>query len=158
MIQLTTWAADWGVPLAALRDLEQRLGIAPDVPAAQPGRSEAAVQSMATLAAHRDWGGVLWRNNVGALKDEAGRWVRYGLCNESKQRNEKFKSSDLIGIRPTLITPQHVGQTIGQFAAREIKEGDWAWSGTDREQAQLAYGQWVIRLGGDFKFYNGGPI
>ncbi|MCP9910718.1 VRR-NUC domain-containing protein, partial [Cyanobium sp. BA20m-p-22] len=44
----------------------------------------------------------LWRNNVGALRDERGRLVTYGLCKGS---------SDLIGLRQVLIGPEHLGQT-----------------------------------------------
>ena len=55
----------------------------------------------------------LWRNNTGALKDAAGRLVRYGLCPGS---------SDLIGLRTITITPDMVGQTIAQFVAIEVKD------------------------------------
>lgn len=57
--------------------------------------------------------GILnFRNNTGALKDKNGRLVRYGLCKGS---------SDIIAIKPVLITPEMVGQTIGQFVAIEVK-------------------------------------
>ena len=36
-------------------------------------------------------GGMVWRNNTGALKDPKGRLVRFGLC---------VGSSDIIGIAP----------------------------------------------------------
>ena len=45
----------------------------------------------------------LWRNNVGALRDERGRLVTYGLCKGS---------SDLIGLRQVLIGPEHLEQAI----------------------------------------------
>ncbi len=67
----------------------------------------------------------LWRNNSGAFEDATGRWVRYGLCNESAALSEKIKSSDLIGICPVVITPDMVGQTIGVFVAVETKPSDW---------------------------------
>lgn len=57
-------------------------------------------------------GVVLYRNNVGAAKDGAGRLVRYGLC---------VGSSDLIGWRPLTITPDMVGATFAQFVAVETK-------------------------------------
>lgn len=69
----------------------------------------------------------LWRNNSGAFQDETGRWVRYGLCNESSQLSAQIKSSDLIGITPIVITPDMVGQTIGVFTAIETKPSDWTW-------------------------------
>lgn len=55
----------------------------------------------------------LWRNNTGALKDAAGRLVRYGLCPGS---------SDLIGLRQITITPDMVGQTVAVFTAIEVKD------------------------------------
>ena len=54
----------------------------------------------------------LWRNNVGALRDERGRLVTYGLCRGS---------SDLIGLRQLIIGPEHLGQHLAVFAAIEIK-------------------------------------
>ncbi len=54
----------------------------------------------------------LWRNNVGALRDERGRLVTYGLCKGS---------SDLIGLRQLLITPEHVGRCVAVFTAIEVK-------------------------------------
>jgi hypothetical protein len=54
----------------------------------------------------------LWRNNVGALRDERGRLVTYGLCKGS---------SDLIGLRQVLIGPEHLGQTLAVFTAIETK-------------------------------------
>jgi len=54
----------------------------------------------------------LWRNNTGALVDQQGRFVRFGLCKGS---------SDLIGLRALEITPELVGQRIAQFVALEIK-------------------------------------
>ena len=55
----------------------------------------------------------LWRNNTGALKDQAGRLVRYGLCPGS---------SDLIGLRQVVVTPDMVGQTLAVFTAIEVKD------------------------------------
>lgn len=54
----------------------------------------------------------LWRNNTGALRDQRGQLVRYGLCQGS---------SDLIGYRSVTITPDMVGQTVAVFTAIEVK-------------------------------------
>jgi hypothetical protein len=54
----------------------------------------------------------LWRNNVGALRDERGRLVTYGLCKGS---------SDLIGLRQLRIEEQHLGLELAVFCALEIK-------------------------------------
>ena len=67
----------------------------------------------------------MWRNNTGAFEDATGRWVRYGLCNESIELAKLIKSSDLIGVTPVTITPDMVGQVIGVFTAVETKPTDW---------------------------------
>lgn len=54
----------------------------------------------------------LWRNNVGALRDQRGQLVSYGLCRGS---------SDLIGLRRLTIGPEHLGQNLAVFAAIEVK-------------------------------------
>jgi hypothetical protein len=73
--------------------------------------SEHEIQQRIRLACGR--GPVrLWRNNTGALVDQQGRFVRFGLCKGS---------SDLIGLRSLEITPELVGQRIAQFVALEIK-------------------------------------
>ena len=75
--------------------------------------SEHEIQQRIRLACGR--GRVrLWRNNTGALVDQQGRFVRFGLCKGS---------SDLIGLRSLEITPELVGQRIAQFVAMEIKTG-----------------------------------
>lgn len=81
---------------------------------------ETEVQAARRLRAGQD-GWKLWRNNVGALRNPRGRLVRFGLANESKQMNEKFKSADLIGWRPILITEEMVGMVIAQFSSLESK-------------------------------------
>lgn len=116
--------------------------------------SEAAIQTRVRLDATKA-GWRLWRNNVGALIDERGIPVRYGLCNDTKAMNERIKSSDLIGIRPVRIGPEHVGTVIGQFVAREVKHGGWSYTGTKRELAQSNFLALVNSLGGDGKFTTG---
>jgi len=76
----------------------------------------------------------LWRNNVGALRDERGRLVTYGLCKGS---------SDLIGLRQVLIGPEHLGQTLVVFSAIEVK----APKGRLREE-QRSFLELVERFGG----------
>lgn len=152
---LDIWARDWGVPKAALEDLRRRLGACPDVlRALVDPKSEAGVQNDVRLEASRK-GGRLWRNNVGATKDEAGNFFRYGLANDSAQMNKLIKSSDLIGIMPITITQDHVGLVIGQFTAREVKKAGWRYTGTEREQAQLRFIELVLGLGGDAGFASG---
>lgn len=156
MTDLYSWATKWGISPEALADLRMRMGLDPN-PIAKPASgalSEAGVSSRVRLAAAQG-GMVLWRNNVGAMQDATGRVVRYGLANESKAMNKEIKSSDLIGLRPVRILPQHVGQVIGQFVARETKKPGWTYSGTDHEIAQLRFMEIVIAHGGDACFTDG---
>jgi hypothetical protein len=76
----------------------------------------------------------LWRNNVGALRDERGRLVTYGLCKGS---------SDLIGLSQVVIGPEHLGQTLAVFSALEVKTT----KGRIREE-QEKFLQLVQQLGG----------
>lgn len=116
--------------------------------------SEAAVQALVRLEAARK-GVRLWRNNVGVLLDERGVPVRYGLANDSKRLNAVCKSGDLIGWRPLLVTPQHLGSTIAQFVSRECKHAGWKWTGNDHELAQQRWIDFVMADGGDAAFCSG---
>lgn len=116
--------------------------------------SEKDIQVRIRLEANRR-GWRLWRNNVGVLTNASGGYVRYGLCNDSSQINAIIKSSDLIGIRPVLITQEMVGKTIGQFMAREIKKEGWIYSNDPREKAQKAFIDLINQLGGDAAFTTG---
>ena len=150
------WAVRHGVTMAALQELAGIFGMhgGHDLPPTVKGTSEAAVQSAVRLEAARK-GVRLFRNNVGALVDSRGVPVRYGLANESKQVNEVMKSADLIGWRPLLIEPRHVGTVVAQFVSREVKAVGWHYTGADREPAQLAWAQLVTAGGGDAAFCTG---
>lgn len=148
------WARRHKLSHAALSELAQIMGVESTESVTGSDKPEARVQDAARLeASKRGW--RLWRQNVGALKDDTGRIVRYGLCNDSPAMNKRVKSSDLIGLRPVIITPDMVGTTLGQFVAREIKKEGWKYKGNEHEQAQLRFGEIVTSLGGDFKFWNG---
>ena len=146
------WFVQWGVPHAAQQDYFARMGVVFDVvPVAGKPLSEATVQTACRLEAPKH-GDRLWRNNVGALKDERGVPVRYGLANDSKAVNDVIKSGDLIGIKRTLITADMVGSYLGKFWSREVKAGDWVFTGTPREVAQQSWANHVNALGGDAGF------
>lgn len=132
---LLTWAMRWQVPPAALAEL--RALVAPDRPeAGDADGAEASVVRACRLEADAA-GGHLWRNNSGATRDVKGRMIRYGLGNDSKKLNERYKSSDLIGISPR-----------GLFTAFECKAPGWKGVRTDRERAQENYMKHVRALGG----------
>jgi len=147
---LTQWAARHHVPPHALAELRAIL-LPPDVGVAVAGTSEAAIQTQVRLEASR-LGGRLFRNNVGAGVLQDGSFIRWGLCNDSAQLNKVVKSSDLCGIMPVLITPAHVGYTVGRFTCREIKAAGWKYRGTDREVAQAKWIEMINALGGDAGF------
>lgn len=153
MSEINKWALRHRIPHAALNELRQIMGATPTDPPTVSGESEAAIQKRVQLAATRQ-GWRLWRNNVGALKDERGVPVRYGLANDSAALNKVIKSSDLIGIKPTLVTPDMVGATVGQFVAREVKAAGWTYKGNAHEKAQLKFIELVTSLGGDACFIN----
>jgi hypothetical protein len=153
-MNLNEWAIKWGVPFEAVEDLRRSMGTVNTDPIPQVGESETAVQTRVRLEASRI-GGRLWRNNVGAGKLQEGSFLRWGLANESKEMNKIIKSSDLIGLKPVLITSEHIGQVIGQFVAREVKPEAWRYGATEREQAQLKFLELVASLGGDAAFANG---
>lgn len=154
-VALAAWAARHGISAAALADLVA-IVIPPAPPAADPvaSDSEAYAQSLVRLEAARR-GCYLFRNNSGALKDDNGRLVRFGLGNDSPALNERLKSSDLIGWRKRVVTPDMVGTVIAQFMSRECKPRGWKWSGSDREQAQFAWINLVVASGGDACFATG---
>ena len=57
-------------------------------------------------------GFMVWRNNVGVFKSMDGsQTIRIG----------QVGSSDIMAIKPTVITQDMVGQTLGIFVAVEVK-------------------------------------
>lgn len=157
-VALHDWALRWGLSPQCMAELMLCLGVVdkPHIPADAPFQaSEQWTQTTITLEAPQ-FGVWLTRNNVGALLDKRGVPVRYGLANESKERNAVLKSGDLIGFRPVLITAQMVGQTIGQFVSRECKRPGWRYNPNDKhEAAQMNWALLVQKYGGDAKFATG---
>lgn len=106
--------------------------------------SEEVNQQQARLIMSRIMGHA-WRNNSGAYLDDNGSMVRYGLCNDSAQLNAHTKSSDLIGITPTLITQQMVGYHLGVFTALEIKPSGWKLRPSDKRGNAQANFHRIVR-------------
>ncbi len=153
-MNLAAWAIRWKIPYAAVDDLRREMGLINTDPPLVPGQSESAVQSLVRLEASR-YGARLWRNNVGAGYLDNQSFIRWGLANDSERINQQIKSSDLIGIRPVLIGPEHLGQTLGVFLSREVKSAGWQYTGTARERAQLKWVELINSLGGDACFATG---
>lgn len=151
MTLLDAWAARWGVPLEAINDLKEALGVLGQTTPGEAKTSEAANQQRERFEASRN-GGVLWRNNVGVAFDRHGVPVRYGLANDSKGVNDRVKSADLIGITPYQVTGLDVGRVLGLFTSVEVKRGGWRFTGDKREDAQLNWALLVISKGGLARF------
>lgn len=88
--------------------------------------SESKVTSHVRLAAAQ-LNTPLWRNNCGGFYDNTGRFIRYGLGSEAE-----LASSDFIGIRPVLITPDMIGQVLGVFTAVEMKAENFKFNKNDK--------------------------
>jgi hypothetical protein len=153
-VNLTSWAIKWAIPYAAVDDLRREMGIINTDPPLVPGQSESAIQSLVRLEASR-LGARLWRNNVGAGYLDNASFIRWGLANDSDRINQQIKSSDLIGIQPVLIGPEHIGRTLGVFLSREVKGAGWNYTGTARERAQLRWLELIASMGGDACFVTG---
>lgn len=152
--ELKAWAMRHHVGADALAELSVMLGDAPQ-PAAADGASETNVQARVRLAA-AGHGMKLWRNNRGALKDERGVPVRFGLANDTKQLGERLRSADLIGWRRLLIGPQHIGTTVAQFTSIECKAAEWKPRSNDpHEQGQRRWATLVAAEGGFARFVTG---
>ena len=153
-MSLEQWAIRNQVSAQALAELRAMFRMDPPAPVVEPGLSEAYVQSVVRLEAPRK-GVRLWRNNVGVLTNENGTPVRYGLGNDSPAINKVIKSGDLIGWRPLVIFPRHVGTTIAQFVSRECKRPGWKYRGDEHERAQLKWIEVLTADGGDASFTTG---
>lgn len=154
---LYEWAQAWGIPFAAVADLEVRMGtrwgpVVTPPPVGSP-MSEGGVSNLVRLEASRK-GARLFRNNVGVLRDEGGRPVRYGLANDSPALNKVVKSADLIGWQSHRIEPADVGRLVAVFLSVETKAPGWSYSATPREVAQRAWADMVVAAGGRALFVN----
>ena len=144
---MNAWAQKWNIPPAAMAELSELLGRVPVTAGGVEPVSESAIQTRARHEAAR-YGAILWRNNVGVLKDANGVPVRFGLANDSKRVNTHVKSSDLIGIVSKRIEPRDLGKVLGVFVAVEVKRGGWRWRGTPREVSQNRFLDIVRTRGG----------
>lgn len=137
---MKSWVRRWNIPELAVRELMQILAHVALAPASSPTKGSEAqvIQELRTLAPRHN--GYLWRNNSGALMDDRGNMVRYGLANDSTRLNKVFKSPDLIGF--TIIN------NLAIFTAIEAKRPGWQRPVTERENAQAAFLKLVHAGGG----------
>jgi len=141
---LINWLQRWNLPAQALNEL--LILTVPVNKTAKPGTEAAAVNDIRLEASNS--GCLLMRNNKGVAFDKKGVPIRFGLANDTKAMSDEKKSSDLIGIKPVFITPQHVGHVLGVFLSIEAKHGAWQWSGNDHEIAQASFHTTIKSYGG----------
>lgn len=159
MFDLISWAIKHRVSMAALDELQRAFGHMPELGSgANYGDSESKVQAQVRMGA-QPHGFQLFRNNVGAMKDERGIPVRYGLANDTAALNKVVKSSDLIGwkseqwLHPETFQPTK----IARFVALECKRADWpGYNPEDKhERAQQRFLELVVSSGGIGQFTTG---
>ncbi len=156
-MNLHQWALKWHLPPEVLRDLQVTLGLyTPPMTVDDPGHGKSEAWGLSVVKLEASQKNVrLFRNNSGALQDKGGRLVRFGLGNDSEAFNRVFKSPDLLGWRPELITQQHVGSVVARTVMREGKEPGWQYTGDEHEAAQLACLNMCNADGGDACFVTG---
>jgi len=160
MFDLTDWAIRHHVSVVALAELNVAFGHAPVLASnVSAGDSESLVQGKVRMAVTA-WGGSVYRNNVGAIKDERGIPVRYGLANDTAALNKVVKSSDLIGWKSeTWLHPETFKPTkIARFVSLECKHADWPGYNPENphERAQQRWLELVRAAGGIAAFTTGG--
>ena len=149
-LTLIEWALRHKIAPAALRELAD---MSIDVQHNTSGDLEAGVQAKVRLA-EANKGNYYYRNNRGAGKLANGNFIRWGLANDSQRVGDAFKSADLIGIEPTLVTEDMVGSIVGIFGSIECKRAGWKFSGTKEDLAQVAWATLVTKLGGRSRIVN----
>lgn len=86
-------------------------------------KSESLIMKEIQIEASVD-GVMLFRNNVGGYKTDAGHYVHFGVGGKG--------GSDLIGVTSVTVTPDMVGRKMGVMTAIEVKSA----SGRATEQQE----------------------
>lgn len=138
-MNLHEWANRWGVSVQAFQELMNLMAVEGAENAKNEGQDTLEQQVQQEIRLHcSQLGGVAWRNNSGALQTQDGRWVRFGVGNESKKLNAKYKSPDLFCLTP---------MTGGKLVLPEVKRPGWTGPTTEHEFAQAAFLTHAISYG-----------
>ncbi len=102
-----------------------------------------------------NWFCRLFRNNNGRLPNpysEKGRWIRFGLGNETDKFSQEMRSSDYIGPTTIVITQNMIGSKIAIFTSIECKKPGFKqkkkYSKKEREYGQSNWIDMVNHVGG----------
>lgn len=154
---LSDWASRHSVGPIAMAELFGLMGYTPETPVELDGKNEAYVQSAVRLAAPTA-AMTLFRNNVGALKDERGVPIRFGLANDTAALNKVLKTGDLVGYQSGWFRDYETCDPVkvGVFAMAECKKAGWSFRPNDaHEVAQLRAINMVLAAGGVAGFTTG---
>ena len=148
------WLIKWRIPPEAMQDL---IASCVYLGPSEDDTPEGIVQREVRLEAAR-LGKFLFRNNRGAGRIDDGRFIRWGLANDSKKVGDNWKSADLIGLETMFVSMEMVleaiaqglpGYKVGRFLSVEVKRGDWNGKcATVEELAQLKWATFVNNAGG----------
>lgn len=157
MSLLYDWFNRHDVSDAARAEFVQLFGFTPETPVELNGKNEAYVQSTVRLAAPTA-AMTLFRNNVGALKDERGVPLRFGLGNDTAQLNKVFKTGDLVGFQSGWFRDYETLEPVkvAVFAMAECKKAGWRHCPTNQHEiSQLRAINMVNTAGGIACFTTG---
>jgi len=121
------WFRKYNIPFEAQVELRMMFVSHPRDDESPADGTEGDVQNLIRIHA-AEIGDILWRNNSGAMTDEEGNFVRFGLGNDSTKLNKVYKSPDLVGLRKD-----------GKPLFIEVKKPGWRWTGSEHEKGQLNF-------------------
>lgn len=155
---LNDWANRHAVTPAAMAELYLLMGFTPEVPELCQGKDESYVQSFLRLAGP-PLGFNLARNNRGALPNERGVPIRFGLWNDTAALDKVCKSGDLVGYQSGWFRDYETAEPVkvAVFTMVECKHAGWpGFNPNDkREAAQQRCLSMVLSAGGIAAFSTG---
>lgn len=155
---LSDWARRHAVGPQAMFELYELMGFTPEVPEVCKGKDESYVQSFLRLQGP-PLGYNLARNNRGALPNEKGVPIRFGLWNDTAALDKVCKSGDLIGYQSGWFRDYETAEPVkvAVFSMVECKRATWRGFNPDdpREAAQQRCISMVLTAGGIATFSTG---